>query len=513
MYDTNNPSAGSTQLTQLTTGESIDGELDANTLGVDGEKIVFVLASDSSSIRSNLKLIQPTTKPSLSFDTATDSVVEGFTSPQTANLTVTLSRASTTPVSVRWETFTDWNDQNEAVENSDYTKASGVLTFSPGVRRQTISVPILNDTLSSEEQDEVFHVRLLDPSNAVLVPGQSKASITISDTWQVSGANGATFTLPAGVDNLTLLGSSNINGIGNSSSNKLLGNSGNNRLDGGAGAGADSMIGGLGDDTYVVRNPFASVITERANEGSDTVEFTPAPTLFSNSYSLENNLENLILTGTQDLSGSGNALNNSITGNSGNNILQGSGGMDTVNNAAAPTAVVVNLESSSASGWGNDTVLGFENVIGSRFNDTIAGDSGNNVLTGGPGADRITGGGGADKFDYRVLSDSLLSPGLDVISDFNANAGGDKLLVSTARAGFLNGGPVSALSNSAIGTKLTVRSFLPHYAASFQVGSGTALRTYIAINNDSAGFNTLTDALIDVTGLSGTIDASHFVTS
>jgi Ca2+-binding RTX toxin-like protein len=158
------------------------------------------------------------------------------------------------------------------------------------------------------------------------------------------------------------------------------------------------------------------------------------------SYTLGNNLENLILTGTQDLSGSGNDLDNFITGNSGDNYLEANGGIDTVNYAGAPAAVDVNLGSSSASGWGQDRLLRFENVTGSSFNDTITGDSANNVLTGGAGADRITGGGGADKFDYRVLTDSLLSSGLDVIPDFNANAGGDKLLVGTARAGFLDGG-------------------------------------------------------------------------
>lgn len=503
LYDVNSAAASSTQLTE---GEKISYLEDIDIIG---DKVLWAI-----DFPNKLKLTQPTTKPSLSFNTTTNSVVEGFTSPQTANLTVNLSKASTTPVSVRWETFTDWNDDNEAFEGSDYTKSSGVLTFGAGVTSQTISVPILNNKWEdwSEAEEEVFHVRLLDPSNAVLVPGQSKASITISDTWQVNGTNGATFTLPADVDKLTLLGSSNTNGVGNSNSNAIVGNSGNNRLDGGGGFN-DSLIGGPGDDTYIVRNSLRTQITEKANEGIDTVEFSPQPLFFSDSYSLENNLENLILTGTQDLSGSGNTLNNIITGNSGNNSLEGDGGIDTVNYAGAPAAVVVNLGSLSASGWGDDTLRGFENVTGSSFNDTITGDSGNNVLTGGAGADRITGGGGADKFDYRVLTDSLLSSGLDVIPDFNANAGADKLLVGTARAGFLNGGAVSALTNSAIGAKLTTTAFLPHYAASFQVGSGAAMRTYIAINNGSAGFSFLTDTLINVTGLSGTIDASHFVTS
>jgi Ca2+-binding RTX toxin-like protein len=198
-----------------------------------------------------------------------------------------------------------------------------------------------------------------------------------------------------------------------------------------------------------------------------------------------------------------------------------------VSYAPSPGAVIVTLTPSatwstngSATGWGDDTLTSIENVTGSRFNDTITGDANANVLRGGGGADRLTGGGGADKFDYRVLGDSLLGPSLslvatihDVITDFNANTGGDKLLVGTARAGFLNAGAVSALTASAISAKLTSTAFLANFAASFQLGSGVSQRSFIAINNNVAGFNQATDAVIEVTGLSGTINATHFVTS
>jgi Ca2+-binding RTX toxin-like protein len=522
VYDINATSANSMQ---LTVGEKIVELLD---IDFDGEEILAA-CQIYPSYQTQFKLIQPSTKPILTFSSPTSSVVEGFTTPQTANLNVTLSKASTSPVSVHWETFNDWNDANiDATEGSDYTKSSGVLTFAAGVTNQTISVPILDDTWYEAQEtaaEEVFYVRLLDPSNAVLVPGQAKASITISDTWKVTGANGDTFTLPAGVEDLTLLGSSNINGVGNSSRNTIIGNSGNNRLDGKSIA--DILIGGLGDDTYVSYDNSEGII-ENANEGIDTVEFAPESGAGSD-YLLNHNVENLILKGSNNLSGQGNSLNNIITGNSGNNLLTDpSGGIDTVSYAPAPSSVVVTLGSGgawdrgSASGWGDDSLNGFENVIGSRFNDTITGDPGNNELiggagsdrlTGGAGSDRLTGGAGADKFVYRVLTDSLLNSRLDIINDFNANVGGDKFLVSTARAGFLNAGVVNELTPSAISAELTSTTFRPRYAASFQVGSGAAMRTYVAINNGSAGFNALTDTLIDVTGVKGTIDASHFVTS
>lgn len=75
-----------------------------------------------------------------------------------------------------------------------------------------------------------------------------------------------------------LTGTATINGTGNALDNVLIGNSaanllvglaGNDRIDGGAGI--DTMQGGVGDDTYVV-DVLGDVITENANEGTDTVE-------------------------------------------------------------------------------------------------------------------------------------------------------------------------------------------------------------------------------------------------
>jgi Ca2+-binding RTX toxin-like protein len=99
----------------------------------------------------------------------------------------------------------------------------------------------------------------------------------------------------------------------------LTGNSGNNILDGGVGN--DTLTGGLGNDTYVI-DAVGDVVTENANEGTDSVQVNVT-------YTLGANLENLTLTGATAINGTGNTLNNTITGNSGNNILTGGVGATT----------------------------------------------------------------------------------------------------------------------------------------------------------------------------------------
>jgi Ca2+-binding RTX toxin-like protein len=126
------------------------------------------------------------------------------------------------------------------------------------------------------------------------------------------------YTLGSNVERLTLTGSANINGVGNSQANTLIGNAGNNLLDGGSGS--DSMAGGSGDDTYIVAQS-TDTVSEATDEGTDTVRASVA-------YSLGANLENLELTGTANLAGTGNALDNRLTGNSGRNTLDGGTGND-----------------------------------------------------------------------------------------------------------------------------------------------------------------------------------------
>jgi serralysin len=174
-------------------------------------------------------------------------------------------------------------------------------------------------------------------------------------------------------------GSGNDNILGNNVDNVLTGNAGNDIIGGGAGndtldggTGEDTMLGGIGDDLFIVGQA-GDVVTELAGEGTDTVNS-------SINYTLGDNVENLILTGTAQ-NGTGNGLNNVLTGNALSNRLDG--------------------------GAGNDR------------------------LVGGDGVDFLTGGAGDDVFVGEINATKVASKlgliSLDVVLDFGP---GDKIDLS-----------------------------------------------------------------------------------
>ena len=113
----------------------------------------------------------------------------------------------------------------------------------------------------------------------------------------------------------------------------------------------------------------------------------------------------------------GSAWNDVITGDAGNNRLDGRGGNDTLDGGAgtdwveynnASGAVSVHLGNGTANGAaGTDTLLNFENVQGSIYNDTLVGSSGNNVLEALDGNDTLAGSDGADTLDAGLGDDRL----------------------------------------------------------------------------------------------------------
>ncbi|MBN4002194.1 putative Ig domain-containing protein [Nostoc sp. LPT] len=214
----------------------------------------------------------------------------------------------------------------------------------------------------------------------------SDGTVTVSDVFTlaviINIINGT-----SGIDNLTgtenrdiisgLQGNDTLKGLGDNDT--LDGGDGNDFLDGGAGS--DSLIGGKGNDTYTV-DSIGDTIVESANAGTDLVKS-------SVSFVLGNNLENLTLTGTEAIDGTGNSLNNILTGNTAANTLSGENGND--------------------------------NLLGDSGNDTLLGGAGNDTLDGGAGIDSLNGGAGNDIYTVDNLSDIItegLNAGTDLVKSF-----------------------------------------------------------------------------------------------
>ncbi len=131
------------------------------------------------------------------------------------------------------------------------------------------------------------------------------------DTVQTS----VSYALPANVENITATGYLNLSLTGNALNNTIIGNNGNNVISGGGGT--DTLIGGQGDDYYDLT--WASTVVELANEGIDTMRVTETNPGTVGSYTLQNDVENLVFQQNYNssyFSAFGNALDNNIQINS-----------------------------------------------------------------------------------------------------------------------------------------------------------------------------------------------------
>ena len=126
--------------------------------------------------------------PTLSISDA--AVVEGDGGQTHVMFTVTLSAASDEAVSVGYVT-----SNGTATAGVDYTAASGVVTFAPGVTSQMVHVMVAGD--AAVEGDETFTVSLSNPSGATIADGSAVGTITNDDVapTPTPGASSVTYVV------------------------------------------------------------------------------------------------------------------------------------------------------------------------------------------------------------------------------------------------------------------------------------------------------------------------------
>jgi Ca2+-binding RTX toxin-like protein len=130
-----------------------------------------------------------------------------------------------------------------------------------------------------------------------------------------------------------------------------------------------------------------------------------------------------------------------LVGSSGNDILNGGEGSDTVSYERSGGPVTVRLGSNGSAGSATkpsgglplggpanqtDTLSNIENVVGSRYADSIFGNEQDNVLAGLGGADTINGGYGTDTVDYQT-SQNGVTVDLRGVTQRGGDAEGDRL--------------------------------------------------------------------------------------
>ena len=275
------------------------------------------------------------------------------------------------------------------------------------------------------------------------------APVPVEDFYSV--VNGI-HTLSDGVEDLSFKGTTVVAISGNDLGNMLTGNAQDNVIDGKAGA--DRMIGALGDDIYYVDNA-GDMAIEGLDAGNDTVRA-------SVNYALGINVENLeLLAGA--LRGTGNALANTITGNASDNVIDGRGGADKMVGGLGNdiyyvdhTGDVVVEGLNAGSDWVRastsyvlganieklELLAGAVNGTGNDLANVITGNAADNVIDGKAGGDKMVGDLGDDIYYVDNVADVVVEnsgEGIDTVRTSSSYVLGSHIENLELLSGAVNG--------------------------------------------------------------------------
>ena len=206
-------------------------------------------------------------------------------------------------------------------------------TLYGGEGNDTLEGGLGNDSLVGGAGNDTY---LVDAINDVVT--ETDSVIATGGTDVIKSA--VSYTASTNVENLSLIGTANINATGNALANRLYGNIGNNTLDGGAGT--DTLVGGLGNDTYLVDLLATGLLQDTVTETSklvteiDTIQLRGSyslatATTVAEVITLGANIENLdasaVTGGTGLLNIVANTLANTLSGSAANDVITGAGGL------------------------------------------------------------------------------------------------------------------------------------------------------------------------------------------
>jgi Ca2+-binding RTX toxin-like protein len=237
--------------------------------------------------------------------------------------------------------------------------------------------------------------------------------------------------------------------FGDTGANTIYGMGGNDTLTGRGGV--NILDGGAGTDIYTAINAMAAQIVDLSTgiAGTNTLisienvlgsAFNDTLTGDGNANVLTGNagLDTINGGGGNDLVSGGNdndILNggdgdDTVIGGSGVDSMTGGNGIDTISVADATSAQSVDLQAGTATG--GDTLSGFENIIGSAFDDTLFGDTGANTIYGMGGNDTMAGRGGVNILDGGAGTDTYTATNAMAAQNIDLSTGiaGTNTLIS-----------------------------------------------------------------------------------
>jgi Ca2+-binding RTX toxin-like protein len=310
----------------------------------------------------------------------------------------------------------DGGNGNDAIDgqggNDTILGGAGNDAIAGGLGNDMLDGGVGADTLYGEAGDDTY---VLDNVSDIAAENADEGIDTVQ--------SGVSYTLGSNIENLTLTGTSAIDGMGNALDNVIAGNTANNVLSGFS-----------GNDTYLFNR----------GGGSDNIADNGDPSTGSGQASVDTlQFGADILQSDVAIAHLGNGdLSFEIIGTTDKVVVQGyyNNALNGIERVVFGDGTV--LTDADFSGLPITGTPGDDTLVGLGGSDTIIGYAGNDVLDGSTGNDTLIGGEGQDtyRFSYGMGSDTVIDASLGgntielqaglAFNDLRATQGGNDLLLT-----------------------------------------------------------------------------------